>query len=78
MTPQHRMQIEAGARHLHSLGERATAEFLIALTEPVAELPLLIEMLQEYRCITPATLRMVGGDRFPPRLSPLPNERRRA
>ncbi len=78
MSPQHRMQIEAGARHLHSLGERAIAELLIALTEPVAELPLLIEMLQDYRRITPAMLGVVGGDRFPPRLSPLPNERRRA
>ena len=78
MSPKHRMQIEAGAMHLHSLGPRATAEFLIAITEPIAGLPFLIEMLHDYQRLTPAMLRAVGGDRFPPRLSPVPTQRSRA
>ena len=65
----HRLQVEAGVLHLHALGPRATAEFLIALTEPVGEIPWLIGMLQDYRSLTPDMLRSVGGDRFPRRLS---------
>ena len=75
MTPQQKVQIEEGVQHLHGLGPCAVAEFLTALAEPVGDIPLLIGMLQEYRCITPAMLRVVGGDRFPPRLSPVPYER---
>ena len=69
IAPQDRIQVEAGALHLHALGPRATAEFLIALVEPAGEIPLLICMLDDYRRLTPELLRAVGGDRFPHRLS---------
>lgn len=60
--------VEPGARHLHRLGARATAEFLIEMAEPVGELAFLLRRLAAYREVSPEQLSAVGGERFPRRL----------
>ena len=76
--PELRLPIEAGMLHLHSLGPRAVSEFTIGLFEPVGELELLLRELDRWRRITPAMVRMAGGDRFPRRLLVVPTGRRSA
>ena len=73
-TPDNRLRIEAGALHLHALGPRAVTELLLELAPPDR----VLDRLDAYRRISPALLRALGGDRFPPRLSPLPDDRRAA
>lgn len=70
------MRIERGARHLHSLGARATAAFLDELT---ADAPgardRLVRKLAEWQArLTPAMVRLAGGDQFPSRLTAVPDE----
>lgn len=60
--------VEPGARHLHRLGARATAEFLIEMAEPVGEISYLLRRLDAYRELSWEQLRAVGGERFPRRL----------
>ncbi len=74
MTPAIRSRIEAGALHLHALGPRAVAELLLELAPPEQ----VLDRLDRYRRISPGLLRAIGGDRFPPRLSPVPDDRRAA
>lgn len=74
MSPVHRLQIEAGAQHLHDLGPRALAELLLEL----APSDQVLDRLNHYRRISPALLRAMAGNRFPPRLSTVPDDRRRA
>lgn len=73
MTPAERLRVEAGAEHLHALGARAVAELLIALTARVGGGAALVDLLAEYRRITPAMARAAGADRRPrciPRIVP--------
>ena len=68
MTQLDRMRLERGAKHLHSLGPRATAELLAEVAEQIGGMPCILGRLEEYRRrLTPDLLRAVGGDRFPPR-----------
>ena len=67
MTPVERMRLDDGAAHLHALGARAVAELLVALTARVGGGAALVELLDEYRRISPAMVRTAGGDRVPPR-----------
>jgi hypothetical protein len=72
--PLTRLRLQRDVAHLHALGSRATAEFIVALTERIGGLPAALALLAEYeRRLTPEMLRAVGGDRFPPRpLHPVP------
>jgi hypothetical protein len=47
---------------LHELGPRALLEFLLELLDGAD----LVERLEVYAAIDPATLRALGGDRLPP------------
>lgn len=68
MRPLDRMCLERGAQHLHDLGARATAEFLIDVAEHIGGMPCILGRLEEYRWrLTPEMIRAVGADRFPPR-----------
>ena len=71
-SPAERRRIEAGAAHLNRLGARAISEALLELAAPAD----LIAVLDSYSRLSPELLRLVGGDRFPSRLSPVPDDRR--
>ncbi len=74
MTPAIRSRLEAGALYLHGLGPRAVTELLLELAPPDR----VLTRLDAYRRLTPALLRAAAGDRFAPRLSPVPDDRRAA
>jgi hypothetical protein len=63
-----RLRLQRGAEHLHLLGPRALAEFLVELASQIGGLPATLTLLVEYEGrLTPAMLRLTGGDRFPAR-----------
>jgi hypothetical protein len=70
--PHTRFYIEIGARHLHRLGERAIGEFLAEGIHEGDDVRSLLDRLQRHQQCDPAVLRLVGGDRFPPRLTVVP------
>ncbi len=62
------MRLQRGAEHLHTLGPRATAEFLAEVAAAIGGMPAILGRLNEYqRRLNPEMLRATGGDRFPPR-----------
>jgi len=68
MTQLERLRLERGARHLHQLGARATAEFFVEVAGMIGGMPCMLNLLAEYeRRLSPELLRATGGDRFPPR-----------
>ena len=64
--------LEPGARHLHTLGPRAVAEFLAWISGDYGSLPAILATLELWRTVTPERLRAAGGDRFPRRLRVVP------
>ena len=63
-----RLRLDHGAQHLHDLGPRATAEFLMELAASIGGLPATMRLLAEYQNrLSPDLLRAAGGDRFPRR-----------
>jgi hypothetical protein len=72
LDPHDRFRIERGSEHLHRLGARAIAEFLAEGIADGGDTPSLLNRLQRYQQLDPATLRAVGGDQFPPRLHAVP------
>ncbi len=79
MTPQQGLQFERGAEHLHGLGVRAVAEFLLEIGSITGTQTAILALLVGYRNrLNPAMLRAVGGDRFPHRrLRPVPPDMQR-
>jgi hypothetical protein len=74
MTEVQRFRIQRGATHLCALGPRAVAELLIAIAERHALTRELLEALDDWRRLDPATLngvlqRYTSGRQFPPRLA---------
>jgi hypothetical protein len=65
-------QFQRGARHLNSLGARATAEFLREIADDLDCWTSIIDRLARYHAITPAMIRAAGGDRFPSTLVVVP------
>lgn len=62
------LRLQRGVEHLAQLGPRAIAEFLVELAGQIGGLPATLALLAEYeRRLTPAMLRLTGGDRFPTR-----------
>lgn len=70
--PHVRFRIERLVRHLVTLGERTTFEFLIEGVRDADDLSRLIDRLRQYERCSPELLRVLGGHRFPPRLSMVP------
>ena len=63
-----RLRLQRGAEHLHTLGPRATAEFLTDIAQAIGGGPAILGHLAEYqRRLTPAMIRAAGADRPPPR-----------
>jgi hypothetical protein len=61
-------RLQRGSIHLVRLGPRALAEYLSELADRIGGLPAALALLAEYeRRLTPETIRLAGGDRFPPR-----------
>lgn len=68
ITPLDRMRLDRGAEHLHQLGARATAEFLMELAATIGGQPAILRLLAEYQNrLSPALLHAAGGHRFPTR-----------
>jgi hypothetical protein len=66
-----RMRLQRGAELLHDLGPRALAEFLAEIAATIYGRPAIMGLLAEdKRRLTPAMIRVAGGDCFPRR--PLP------
>ncbi len=62
------LRLQRGSEHLHALGPRATAEALAEIAERIGGMPAILGLLEEYRRrLTPAMVRAVQADRFPPR-----------
>lgn len=67
------MRLQRGAKHLHALGPRVIAEYLVALSDKIGGMPAALALLVEYERLTPAAIKIVGADRFPayrPRMVP--------
>lgn len=63
-----RLRLEHGATYLHSLGPRATFEFLAELSAPIGGMPACLGLLAEYQArLTPEIVRAAGADRMPSR-----------
>jgi hypothetical protein len=54
--------------HLHSLGVRPLAEFLVELADQTDGKSVILDLLAEYERLEPDAVRLVGGDRFPRRV----------
>jgi hypothetical protein len=66
--PLDQLRLQRGVEHLHQLGPRVMAELLAELANQIGGLPATLTLLAEYeRRLTPALLRLTGGDRFPAR-----------
>jgi hypothetical protein len=66
LDPLDRRRLQRGVEHLHVLGPRATAEFLVEVADRIGGMPAVLALLAEYeRRLSPETLRLTGGDRFP-------------
>lgn len=76
ITPLERMRLDRGAEHLHRLGARATAEFLLELSATIGGQPAILRLLAEYQNrLSPDLLLAAGGHRIPSRrLRALPGE----
>ena len=62
------------AEHIHALGPRPLCELLVELV--AAHGDDVIQRLEAYGRIDPRLLRVMGGDRFPPRFAMLKGGRR--
>jgi hypothetical protein len=64
--PLDRLRLQRGVEHLHPLGPRVTAEFLAAVGDATGGMPAILELLAQYRCLSPHVNTALGSDRFPP------------
>lgn len=68
LDPLARLRLQRDVERLHSLGPRATAEFLAEVGRRIGGMPCILGLLCEYQQqLSPSTLRAVGADRFPAR-----------
>ena len=73
-----RMRLERGAIHLHRCGLRTIAEFLAEVARLVGSDPVCGRLAEYEAKVDPEKLKLVGGHRFPPRLSAVNGGRSRA
>ena len=65
ITPLDRVRLDRGVEHLHRLGARATAEFLLELATTIGGQPAIMRLLAEYQNrLSPELLRGAGGHRM--------------
>ena len=68
LDPLDRLRLQRGAEHLHALGARAQAEFLVEIGTRIGGLPCILGLLGEYQQrLSPQMPRAVGSHRFPSR-----------
>jgi hypothetical protein len=68
MTPRDRLRIERGAVHLHALGARSIAEFLLEIGKEQGCIDDILDRVDLWRWrLTPAMVRAAGADHFAPR-----------
>ena len=60
------LRFEQMVKHLHHLGPRAIAEFLIEIATVTGEPDVIAARLEEYSRLDPDLVRAVGADTFPP------------
>jgi hypothetical protein len=66
--PLDRLRLQRGAEHLHALGARAQAEFLVEIGSRIGGLPAIFSLLREYEVrLSPQMLRAIACHPFPPR-----------
>ena len=66
LSPIERMRLDCGAEHLHRLGARATAEFLLELSATLGGQPAILRLLAEYQNrLSPDLLRAAGAHQLP-------------
>jgi hypothetical protein len=66
LDPLARLRLQRGAEHLHALGSRATAEFLIEVGSRIGGMPTVFTLLvEDEQHLTPQMIRLADGDRFP-------------
>ena len=62
------LRLQRGCEHLHRLGPRVTAELLAEVDHRIGGMSCILGLLTEYeQRLSPRSLRLAGGDRFPPR-----------
>jgi hypothetical protein len=75
LTPTDRVRLRRGAEHLHRLGARAIAEFIVEDADCPRRRQRALDRLDAWRVrLTPELLRAVGGDRFPPDIALVPDD----
>jgi hypothetical protein len=63
-----RLRLERGARHLHSLGPRALAEFLVEVALRSGDGSAISILLGDYEGLTPEMVALAGVGHLAPRL----------
>ena len=59
------LRLQRGAEHLHRLGPRATAEFIVQIVKERRDLTGTLALLDQWRArLSPEMVRLVGADRF--------------
>ena len=66
------LEFEQGAGHLARLGSRPLAEFLLEHGSECGCSARILARLNDWRALASEAVVLVGGDRFPPRLSLVP------
>lgn len=70
--PFFRARIEALAPRIAALGVRPLAELLVELCVATRSPETVLERVENFAALEPRTVRALGADRLPPRLSPVP------
>ena len=66
--PLDRLCLQRRVEHLHALGPRATAEFLVEVADRIGGMPCILGLLVEFeQRLSLDMVRAAGADRFPPR-----------
>jgi hypothetical protein len=74
LTPTDRLRLRRGAEHLHRLGPRAYAEFILEISTTRRCRQHALERLDQWRGLTPELVRAAGGDQFPAELALIQND----
>lgn len=69
-------RLQSAVEHLHRCGSRAVGEFLAELLDTYCIAPRALDqlLLQRWRDLDVGTVAALGGDKFPPNVSRVPDE----
>ncbi len=76
--PAIRLRLEALAPRISALGVRSLAELLIDIAAATQRPEIIVRRAEAFAALTPEMVLVARADRFPCRLSLLPDERRSA